>query len=101
MGCYILFSQFILVCFIICKKIKIKSVVGSSSIDKRFRGLPALGFWGWASYRFLPFTVVVFLSWLALLFLDRVILFIYDVRVRGVVSMLNETAHSFFVFGSL
>ena len=101
MGCYILFSQFILVCFIICKKIKIKSFVGSSSIDKRFRGLPALGFWGWASYRFLPFTVVVFLSWLALLFLDRVILFIYDVRVRGVVSMLNETAHSFFVFGSL
>ena len=81
------------------RKKRRRGFVGSSSIEKRFRGLPGLGFWGWASYRFLPFTVFVF-SWLALLFLDRVILFIYDVRVRGVVSIFNETAHSFFVLGS-
>ena len=43
---------------------------------------------GWASCRFLPFTVVVFLS--ACPFVSRVISFIYDVRVRGVVSMFNE-----------
>ena len=33
-------------------------------------------------------------------FVSRVISFLYDVRVRGVVLMFNETAHSFFVWGS-
>ena len=33
-------------------------------------------------------------------FVSRDISFIYDVRVRGVVLMFNETAHSFFVWGS-
>ena len=37
---------------------------------------------------------------LACPFISRVIAFIYDARVRGVVSMFNETAHSFFVWGS-
>ena len=37
---------------------------------------------------------------LACPFVSRVISFIYDVRVRGVVSMFNETSHSFFVWGS-
>ena len=37
---------------------------------------------------------------LACPFVSRGISFIYDVRVRGVVSMFNETAHSFFVWGS-
>ena len=41
-GCFVLFSQFILVYFIICKKEN--SFVRSSSIDQRFRGLPGLGF---------------------------------------------------------
>ena len=36
-----LFSQFILVCFVICKNKK--SFVRSSSIDQRFRGLPGQG----------------------------------------------------------
>ena len=31
---------------------------------------------------------------------SQVISFIYDVRVRKVVSMFNETSHSFFVWGS-
>ena len=35
-------------------------------------------------------------------FVSGVISFVYDVRVRGVVSMFNETSHnSFFVWGSL
>ena len=33
-------------------------------------------------------------------FVSRVISFIYDVRVRGLVLMFNETSHSFFVWGS-
>ena len=37
---------------------------------------------------------------LACPFVSRVISFIYDVRVRGVVSVYNETTHSFFVWGS-
>ena len=49
---------------------------------------PWVRVWVWASCRFLPFTVVVFL--LACSFVSRVISFIYDVRVRGVVSMFNE-----------
>ena len=59
----------------------------------------------WASDRFLPLTVfvvvVVFPFFFACPFVSRVIAFIYDVRVRGVVSMFNETAQSFFVWGSL
>ena len=58
---------------------------------------PWVRVWGWASYRFLPFTVFFLL---ACPFVSRVISFIYDVRVRGVVSMFNETSHSFFVWGS-
>ena len=42
---------------------------------------PWVRVWGWASYRFLPFTVVVFL--LACPFVSLVISFIYDVRVKG------------------
>ena len=34
---------------------------------------------------------------LACPFVSRVILFIYDVRVRGLVLVFNETSHSFFV----
>ena len=41
-GCFILFSQFSLVCFIICNDEK--RLVHSSSIDEQFRGLPGLGF---------------------------------------------------------
>ena len=37
---------------------------------------------------------------LACPFVSRVISFIYDVRVRGVVSMFDETSHSLFVCGS-
>ena len=33
-------------------------------------------------------------------FVSRVISFIYDVRMRGAISMFNETSHSFFVWGS-
>ena len=40
----------------------------------------------------------LFFFLLACPFVSRVISFIYDVRVRGVVSMFNETAHSFFSF---
>ena len=64
---------------------------------------PLVWVWSWSSYRFLPFTVFCFcfsLSLLACLFVSRVISFIYDVRVRGVVSMFNETSHSFFVWDS-
>ena len=53
--------------------------------------------WGWASYRFLPFTV--FCLRLPFCFSS------YIVHLRctsdGVVSMFNETSHSFFVWGSL
>ena len=57
---------------------------------------PWVRVWGWASYRFLPFIVFS----LACPFVSWVILFIYDVRVRGVVSVFNETSHSFVVWGS-
>ena len=61
---------------------------------------PWVRVWGWASCRFLPFT---FFSWLAFCispFISPFTSFIYDVRMRGVVSMFNETPHSFFVRGS-
>ena len=48
--------------------------------------LPWVRVWGWASYRFLPFSFFL----LACPFVSRVMSFIYDVRVRGVVSMFNE-----------
>ena len=53
-GCFILFSQCILVCFIICKNNKFCSF--------QFNRLaiswpPWLRVWGWASDRFLPLTV--------------------------------------------
>ena len=54
---------------------------------------PWVRVWGWASYRFLPFTVFP----LACPFVSRVISFIYDVRVRGVVSMFNDRDLSFFL----
>ena len=47
----------------------------------------------------LPVVGPLFISPLS--FVSQVIAFIYDVRVRGVVSMFNETAQSFFVWGSL
>ena len=57
---------------------------------------PWVRVWGWASYRFLPFTV--FSLGLPFCFSS------YIVHLRctseGVVSMFNETAHSFFVWGS-
>ena len=43
--------------------------------------------WGWASYRFLQFTGFFLF---ACPFVSRDTSFIYDVRVRGVVSMFNE-----------
>ena len=46
--------------------------------------------------RSLPLTVFS----LSAPFVSGVIVFIYDVRVRGVVSMFTETAQSFFVLGS-
>ena len=93
-GCFILFSQFILVCFIICKKNK---KFFSSQFNRLAISWPPLvRVWGWASYRFLPFTVFS----LGLPFCFSSYIVIYDVRVRGVVSILNETSHSFFVWGS-
>ena len=92
-GCFILFSQFILVCFIICKN---ESFVRSSSIGQRFRGLPGLGFGVGLVVGSCHSLVFLF----ACPFVSRVMSFIYDVRVRGVVSMFNETSHSFFVWGS-
>ena len=52
LGVLFYFPQFILVCFIICKNEKMK----------KFNKLaiswpPWVRVWGWASYRFLPFTV--------------------------------------------
>ena len=62
----VLFSQFILVCFIICKNEKVLFVL----VQKTSDFVASLGYvWGWASYRFLPFTVCFFSS-LALLFLE-------------------------------
>ena len=94
-GCFILVSQFILVCFIICNNEK--SFVRSSSIDQRFCGLPGLGF----GVGLVTGSCHSLFFLLACPFVSRVISsFIYDVRVRGIVSMFNETAHSFFDWGS-
>ena len=89
---YWVFSQFICVCFIICKKFKVLFVLVQQTSDF----VASLG-WAWAGYRLPDLAIHCFFSWLALLFLK--ISFIYDVRVRGVVLMFNET-HSFFVWGS-
>ena len=90
-GCFILFSQFILVCL---SYVKIKSFVRSSSIDYRFRDLPGLEF----GVGLVTGSCHSLFFLLACPFVFRVISFIYDVRVRGVVSMFNETAQSFFVW---
>ena len=54
---------------------------------------PWVRVWGWASYLFLPFTV--FSLGLPFRFSSYIVHF-YDVRVRAVVLMFNETPHSFF-----
>ena len=59
-----------------------------------FRGLPGLGFG--VGLVISSFNSQFFL--LACPFVSRVISFIYNVRVRGVASMFNETSHSFFVW---
>ena len=53
---------------------------------------PWVKVWGWDSDQF--FTIFFSL-------LSRVVAFIYDVWVRGVISMFNETAQSFFAWDSL
>ena len=70
--------------------------VRSSSIDWRFHGLPCLGF----GVELVTGSCHSLFFLLACPFISRVISFIYDVQVSGVVSMFNETAHSFFVWGS-
>ena len=92
-GCFILFSQFSLVCFIICKKLKVLFVLVQQTSDL----VASLG-QGLGLGQLPVLAIHCFFSWLALLFLE--LSFIYDVRVRGVVSMFNETSHSFFVWGS-
>ena len=57
---------------------------------------PRVRVWGWASYRFLPFTIFS----LGLPFCFSSYIVHLGLRVRGVVSMFNKTAHSFFVWGS-
>ena len=91
--CFILFSQFIrFVCFIIRKNEKVLFVLVQQTSDFVTSLGQGLGL------SLLPVLAIhCSFSWLALLFL---ISFIYDVRVRGVVSMFNETSHSFFVCGS-
>ena len=62
----------------------------------RFRGLPGLGF----GVGLVAGSCHSLFFLLACPFVSRVISFIYDVRVRRVVSMFNETSHSFFVCDS-
>ena len=89
----VLFSQFILVCFIICKNEKVLFALVQQTSDF----VASLGL-GLGQLPVLP--IHCFFSWLNCLFVYRVISFIYDVRVSRVVSMLNETSHSFFVWSS-
>ena len=58
----------------------------SSSIDYRFRGLPGLGF----GFGLVAGSCHSLFFLLAYPFVSRAISFVYDVRVRGVVSMFNE-----------
>ena len=80
-----------------------KCFVRSRSIDYRFRGLPGVGFGVGlvtGSCHSLGFFCFCFPFSLLAIFVSPVVSFFYDVRVRGVVSMFNVTAHSFFVWGS-
>ena len=67
-----------------------------SLLSGLYRGLPGLGF----GVGLVTGSCHSLFFLLTCLFVSRVISFIYDVRVRGVVLMFNETAHSFFVWGS-
>ena len=95
-GCFILFSQFIFVCFIICKKKKRKKKMCSFQFNRlAISCLPGLGFGVGlvtGSYQSLFFLF-------ACPFVSRDISFIYDVRVRRQSRCLtDETAHSFWVY---
>ena len=83
--CFILFSQFILVCFIICKN------------EIMILWPPWVRVWGWASYWFLPFTV--FSLGLPFCFSS----YIVHLRCTSEGGSLDvyRTSHSFFVWGSL
>ncbi len=76
-GCFILFSQIIRVCFIIRKDEKVLFVLVQQTSDF----VASLGY-GLGLGRSLPLTVFS----LSAPFVSRVISFIYDVRVRGVIS---------------
>ena len=82
---FILFSQFILVCFIICKN------------EIMILWPPWVRVWGWASYWFLPFTV--FSLGLPFCFSS----YIVHLRCTSEGGSLDvyRTSHSFFVWGSL
>ena len=92
-GCFILFSQFILVCFTTCKNENVLFVLVQQTSDFV---ASLLGF----GVGLVASTCHSLFFLLACPFVSRVISFIYDVRVRGVVSMFNETSHSFFVWGN-
>ena len=72
---------------------KLKRFLRSNLIDKQFHGLSVLGF----GVGLVTGSCHLLFFLLACPFVFWVILFIYDVRGRGVVSMFNETSHSFFV----
>ena len=85
-GCLILFSRFSLVCFIICNSEKGLFVLIQQTSDF----MASLG-QGLAGLGQLPVLAIhCFFSLLACPFVSRVISFICDVRVSGVVSMFNE-----------
>ena len=90
-GCFILFSQFSLVCFIICKKLKVLFVLVQQTSDLVASLGQGLGLGQ------LPVLAIHCFFLLACSFVSRFTIYI---RVRGVVSMFNETSHSFFVWGS-
>ena len=99
-GYFILFSQFILVCFIICKNEKVLFVLVQQTSDFVASLGQGLGL------NELPVLAIhcLFSFLLACSFVSPVTPFIYHVRVGGwgggVVSIFNETDHSFFVWGS-
>ena len=77
-GCFILFSQFSLVCFIICKKLKVLFVLVQQTSDF-VASLVTQGL----GLGQLPVLAIHCFFLLACAFVSRVISFIYDVRVRG------------------
>ena len=83
--CFILFSQFILVCFIVCKN------------EIMILWPPWVRVWGWASYWFLPFTV--FSLGLPFCFSSYVV-HLWCTSEGGSLDVYM-TSHSFFVWGSL